>query len=125
DSLLATTATFTVEGTYVLRLTGSDTALSASDDVTITVTAPTNQSPVVNAGTDDSVTLSSGTAALAISGSASDDGLPQGSSLTTQWTTFSGPGTVTFADDSLLATTATFTVEGTYVLRLTGSDTAL
>ncbi|MBK1859756.1 hypothetical protein JIN80_15920, partial [Cerasicoccus arenae] len=37
DSLLATTATFTVEGTYVLRLTGSDTALSASDDVTITV----------------------------------------------------------------------------------------
>ncbi|MBK1857751.1 PKD domain-containing protein, partial [Cerasicoccus arenae] len=125
DSQLATTATFTVEGTYVLRLTGSDTELSASDDVTITVSVPTNQSPVVNAGTDDYITLVSGTAALAISGSASDDGLPQGSSLTTQWTTFSGPGTATFADDSLLATTATFTVSGTYVLRLTGSDTEL
>ena len=37
----STTATFAAAGTYVLRLTGSDGALSAADDVTVTVTAGT------------------------------------------------------------------------------------
>jgi hypothetical protein len=37
-----TTATFSVAGTYVLRLTGSDGVLSTTDDVQITVNAPTS-----------------------------------------------------------------------------------
>ena len=36
-SSLNTTASFSVSGTYVLRLTGSDTVLSTPDDLTITV----------------------------------------------------------------------------------------
>jgi hypothetical protein len=36
---LGTSATFSTAGTYVLRLTGSDGALSAQDDVTVTVNA--------------------------------------------------------------------------------------
>src|SRR4051794_24916254 len=36
----ATTATFSAAGVYVVRLTGSDGALSASDDATITLTVP-------------------------------------------------------------------------------------
>lgn len=40
-TLLDTTATFSVAGNYVLRLTASDSLLSGSDDVAITVVAPT------------------------------------------------------------------------------------
>ncbi len=116
-----TTATFSAAGTYVLRLTTSDTQLSATDDVVITVN-PQNQAPVANAGADQMITLPH-TAAL--NGAASDDGWPAGSSLSTTWTTLSGPGTVTFANPNITTTTAAFSETGTYVLRLTASDSEL
>ncbi|MGC4081090.1 MAG: PKD domain-containing protein [Vicinamibacterales bacterium] len=120
----STTATFSVAGTYVLRLTASDTALSAFADVTITVNAapPVNQAPVVTAGTNQTITLPAG---ATLAGTVTDDALPQGATVTSQWTQQSGPGTTTFADASSPSTTATFSVAGTYVLRLTASDTAL
>jgi hypothetical protein len=119
-----TTASFSVDGTYVLRLTGSDGTLSASDDATITVAPqpPTNAAPSVNAGVDQSVTLPS-TASL--DGTVTDDGLPAGSTLTQTWSKVSGPGTVTFGDSTAQDTTASFSTSGTYVLRLTGTDGTL
>ncbi len=61
-----------------------------------------------------------------LSGSASDDGLPDPpGSLTTTWSKVSGPGTVTFADSSALNTTASFSAAGTYTLRLTADDGGL
>src|SRR5262249_23249201 len=75
--------------------------------------------PVVNAGSNQAITLPS-TAAL--KGTASDDGLPAASTLKTTWSTVSGPGTVTFANASALSTTASFSTSGSYVLRLTASD---
>src|SRR5439155_20461276 len=59
-----------------------------------------------------------------LSGTVTDDGLPNGTIQTT-WSKFSGPGTVTFSNPSALNATATFSTAGTYVLRLTASDTAL
>jgi len=119
----ATTATFSAAGSYVLRLTASDGALSASDDVAVTVTAQVNKAPVVNAGADQTITLPS-TASL--SGTVTDDGLPNPpAAVTTTWTKVSGPGTVTFANASARATTATFSAAGSYLLRLTASDSAL
>jgi hypothetical protein len=115
----STTATFSAAGTYVLRLTGSDGALTSSDDVTVTVT--TNAAPSVNAGPDRSVTLP---AAASLSGSVTDDGQPS-NTLTIGWSKFSGPGAVTFANAAAASTTATFSAAGSYVLRLTGSDGAL
>ena len=54
----ATSATFSAAGTYTLRLTASDSALSASDTVVVIVNpAPVNQPPVVNAGPDQTITL--------------------------------------------------------------------
>ena len=49
-----TTATFSAPGTYVLRLTATDGALTAQDEVTVTVNpaTPGNTPPVVNAGPD-------------------------------------------------------------------------
>ena len=120
----ATTAVFSVAGTYVLRLTASDGSLSAFDGTTVVVVAPTpptNTAPSVAAGPDLNVTLP---ALATLAGSASDDGLPSGT-LTSTWTKQSGPGTVTFGSASTPATTAAFSVAGTYVLRLTASDGSL
>ena len=41
------------------------------------------------------------------------------------WSMTSGPGTVTFGNINAASTTATFSTAGTYVLRLTASDTVL
>jgi PKD repeat protein len=119
---LTTTATFSTAGTYVLRLTASDTALSSTSDVTIVVNGgATNTAPVVNAGAGQTITLP---AAANLSGTATDDGLPSGT-LQTTWSKIGGPGTVAFANASALSTTATFSTAGNYTLRLTASDTAL
>ena len=120
-----TSATFSVAGTYTLRLTANDSALSASDDIVVTVnpTVPVNQPPVVNAGPDQTVTLP---AAANLAGAATDDGLPNPpAAFTTTWTVVSGPGTVTFGNPNSLTTTASFSSAGSYILRLTANDSAL
>ena len=116
-----TTATFSTSGTYVLRLTASDSSLSAYDEKSVTVN-PANTAPSVGAGSDASITLPTNTASL--DGTVSDDGLP-GGGLTQTWSKQSGAGTVTFTNANAVDTTATFSTSGTYVLRLTASDTAL
>ena len=115
-----TTASFSAPGVYTLRLSASDTELTVSDDVIITVLK--NDPPVVNAGLDQEVTLPN---TVALSGTASDDGLPVGSTLEVSWSTVSGPAPVIFRDAFAAATVAIFTEPGTYVLRLTASDSEL
>jgi hypothetical protein len=78
-----------------------------------------NQAPAVSAGTDQSVTLP---ATASLDGSASDDGLPAPPALSVSWTQVSGPGSVSFGGANQTDTTASFTVAGTYVLRLTATD---
>jgi Bacterial Ig domain len=117
-----TSAAFSVAGTYTLRLTASDGALSDSDDVSVVVrAAPVNVAPTVDAGPDRSVTLP---ASASLIGTATDDGLPSGL-LTTTWSKVSGPGTVTFTNANTLTTNASFSQDGSYVLRLTANDGAL
>lgn len=82
-----------------------------------------NQAPLVNAGSDQSITLP---ASASLSGTGSDDGLPNPPATATYtWSKVSGPGTVTFGNANALSTTASFSAAGAYVLRLTGSDSAL
>jgi hypothetical protein len=84
---------------------------------------PANRAPVANAGADRTVVLP---ATASLTGSATDDGLPSPpAQLSTTWSPVSGPGTVTFSRPSTLSTTASFSVAGTYVLRLTVSDSLL
>ncbi|HEY2961613.1 MAG TPA: RHS repeat-associated core domain-containing protein [Pyrinomonadaceae bacterium] len=115
-----TTASFTDPGLYTLRLTASDTEFTVSDEMQVTVLK--NQPPIVNAGPDQEIILP-GNAAL--NGTATDDGLPRGSTLEIFWSFVSGPGPVIFPDATLLNAVAIFTVPGTYVLRLTASDSKL
>ena len=113
-----TTATFSAPGVYVLRLTASDTQLTSSSDVTITISL-FNQAPAVDAGSGLSVTIP---ALASLSGLVLDDARPVGAPLTTAWTKFSGPGSVTFANPNSASTTAGFDEPGIYVLRLSASD---
>ena len=120
----ATAASFSTSGSYDLRLTASDGALSASDDIAVTVkTAPVNQAPVVNAGPDLTIALP---ATASLNGAVTDDGLPNPpGAVTVTWSKVSGPGSVTFTKSNAAVTTASFSVAGTYVVRLTASDSAL
>jgi hypothetical protein len=87
----------------------------------ITASGPTNQQPVVNAGSDQTVTLPD---SAMLSATVSDDGLP-GGTLTHNWTRISGTGSVIFGAPASSTTSASFSEAGSYVLRLTVSDGAL
>lgn len=82
-----------------------------------------NHAPVVNAGPDQSIKLPD---QATMQGSVTDDGLPNPpATVTDTWSQVSGPGTATFTDASSPTTTVSFDTAGTYVLRLTGDDSAL
>jgi hypothetical protein len=76
-----------------------------------------NQPPQVNAGVDQTITLPN---SAALDGTAIDSG-----PMTTTWSQVSGPGTVTFGNAASVDTSALFSLDGTYVLRLTANDGAL
>ncbi|MBL8718117.1 MAG: PKD domain-containing protein, partial [Myxococcales bacterium] len=116
------TATFSTPGTYVLRLTASDGALSTSADLTVTA-GGTNVAPVVSAGS--AIALAHPTKSAVLAGSVTDDGLPSGAAVTSLWSVVSGPGAPAFGSASSPTSSVTFPLPGTYVLRLTASDTAL
>ncbi len=110
-----TAATFSTNGIYRLRLFASDSFLSGSNDLFVTVDAP----PVVNAGP---ATTNTFPGSITLSGVASDDGLPTNGVLTVTWSKISGPGTVVFGNAAATNSTATFSTNGIYVLRLTADD---
>jgi hypothetical protein len=118
-NLASATAAFSAPGTYVLKLSAFDGELSASDNVSITVlpAAPLNKPPQVNAGPDQTAIAG---APVALNGSAADDGLP--GPLAVAWSQASGPGSVAFNNAGAATTTATFSMAGTYVLRLSATD---
>src|SRR5262249_159771 len=87
---------------------------------TATVRITVDQPPQVSAGAAQSITLR---ATASLQGTVTDDGLPNPPGAFTQaWSQVSGPGTVSFGDPSAVATTASFSQPGAYVLRLTARD---
>jgi hypothetical protein len=130
-ALSATTAHILAAYRYVTTGSAQDPGtftLAASEEwVAQTLCIPpgvvVNLAPVVNAGTNQTITFP---AVATLVGSATDDGLPDPpDTLTITWTKVSGPGTVTFGDASDPTTTATFSTVGVYVLRLTADDSEL
>ncbi|MFH0879848.1 MAG: FG-GAP-like repeat-containing protein, partial [Lentisphaerota bacterium] len=117
---LQTTASFSMQGIYVLRLTASDTLSTSFDDVTFQVAD--NQAPVVNAGSDQTFYFPQD---VILDATVTDDGLPVGVMLDATWTKVSGPGTVVFDNNKDVDTTASFSQAGAYALRLTVSDSLL
>ena len=91
-------------------------ARTTTSNVTVN---PPNQAPTVSAGTNQTITLP---ANANLNGTAIDDGFPIGSSLSVAWSKSSGPGEVTFVNPHSLATAASFSAAGVYVLLLTVDD---
>jgi len=79
-----------------------------------------NAAPVVSAGPDQSI--ANVTDVVTLSGQVTDDGLPVGAPVITEWSKRSGPGNVSFGNPAAAETTATFTLPGIYVLRLMAHD---
>jgi hypothetical protein len=112
-----TTATFSVPGTYVLQLAGSDGVFT--NDSTVTITVNPDPGPTVSAGSDQSISIPN---AVSLLGSITESPLAPGLTLGGVWTQISGPGEAIFANANSPTTTANFTQPGSYVLELTGSD---
>jgi hypothetical protein len=83
-----------------------------------------NQAPAnVNAGVDQVTWLVSGAASVNLSGSASDDGLPNPPALLTYlWEPVAGPATAVINTPNAAATSVSFTEAGDYTFRLTAND---
>src|SRR5205823_3152478 len=121
---VSTQATFAQAGTYVIKLTASDSQLSGSGTITITVQpSPTNLAPTVRAGA--TLTTRQPNNVVTLNGFAADDGLPAGRTLAISWTQISGPAAVTFSSPNTAVTQATFSQAGTYVLQLAATDSLL
>jgi RHS repeat-associated protein len=114
----ATAVHISTPGTYTFRLTASYLSLSAFADTHVVVTAA-NLPPVVNAGPSQNSVNGS----TVLQGVVTDDGNPVGAVLAYVWKKVSGPGSVQFSDPHILTPVATFTLPGTYILRLAASDT--
>lgn len=95
---------------------------SASVGTTIGAGPPgaPNQAPVIKAGDDQTIILS---ATAQLSGTISDDGLPNPpGKATIAWSKVSGPGVVMFSNVASGQTNASFSAVGVYTLRLSGND---
>jgi beta-galactosidase len=84
---------------------------------------PANLAALVNGGTNQT-TLWPANANL--NGTVTDDGRPNPpAAVAITWSKLSGPGTVTFGNANAPTTTASFSVGGTYILRLAADDGAV
>ena len=87
------------------------------------ITQVPNKAPSVNAGPDRAVKMPT---SAVLDGTVTDDGKPKPPGATTiTWSKVSGPGGVVFAHPKDADTTAAFDAAGTYVLRLTATDSQL
>ncbi|RYF52310.1 MAG: hypothetical protein EOO38_00625 [Cytophagaceae bacterium] len=94
-------------GSYSIKANARDAAGNTGADSALTTATVAVPAPTANAGSD---TITAVTVSLV--GTASNN-------ASQQWTKVSGPGTITFGAPTALGTSASASVSGTYVLRLT------
>ena len=131
---LTTTAEFFAAGTYVIQFEANDGYTTTAANLTVTAIL-VNKAPVVTVGANQTLTQSGSTVSTTLTGSATDDGLPVGATLSSTWSVVSGPVAVTIATPTqsgvaepgpiTASTLVTFAYPGTYVFELDVSDTDL
>ncbi|MBC9928780.1 PKD domain-containing protein [Chitinophaga qingshengii] len=110
-----------VQGVYVFQLTvtnNAGTQVTTTVTVTVTGTPGSNQPPIANAGSDQTITAPAGSVTL--DGSASRD--TDGTITAWKWEKISGPNGGTINSPATATTTVTNLVAGTYVFQLTVTD---
>jgi hypothetical protein len=107
-----------VQGVYQYELTVTDNnGATGKDTIRVTVDAASNQAPVVNAGTDQVITLPVNNATLTGSGTDAD-----GTISSYSWVKISGPATGTIANANAASTLINNLVQGVYQYELTVTD---
>jgi len=109
----------------VARGVDNDEVLEEGQDVNdgklyelmLPATTPGNDTPTVSAGMDSAITLP---ANAQLNGTINDNVVPD--VITATWSKVSGPGDVSYTDAHDALTSASFSMAGAYVLRLTGYD---
>lgn len=115
-SIWGATGTALIPGTYIFSYTVTDGTTPNTDNVTVTVTTPGNDTPTVSAGPDQTIFFPTGVVTMA--GTASDaDG-----TVTIKWTQVSGPDVASITDDESLTTQITGLNPGVYIFRNTATD---
>lgn len=106
-----------VQGTYIFLLTYTDVKnLTGTDTAMVVVNATAVTPPLVNAGSNQSITLPTNTVTL--SGTATDaDGI-----ASTEWILKTGPITAIIDDPTNLTTDVTFAEPGVYTYQLKATD---
>ena len=109
----------TTAGTYIFRLTATDSlGASSNDTMSVIVAAAPNTPPTVSAGGNRNITLPTSTSTPS-GASATDPNAP----ITYAWSFVSGPKTPTIsATTTLTPTFGAMTIAGTYIFRLTATD---
>lgn len=117
---LTGTAPITGVQNHPVTLTVSDGLASTAQSFTITL----NRAPVITLVSPASgfVKLTDRNITLELAATIADDGLPNGSAMTSGWSLVSGPGSVVFGSPLAVNTAAKFDTPGWYILRLTASD---
>lgn len=122
-----TEVTFSTPGIYTMQVSANDGQRYSNAAISITVATQTtspeptpagNTAPIINVIAP--VSAVSGNA-VSISGSATDDGLPNGG-VYYYWSKLAGPGNVSFSTLNTATTQATFSTAGTYQLQINASD---
>jgi RHS repeat-associated protein len=116
DNYIFSGGTIFVSGVTTLKAKAFASGYIDSGVATATYTI--NAAPFVYAGAQQPAASSPTT----LAGVVRDDGLTGGGIKFTNWTKVSGPGTVTFGNINVTNTTATFSANGIYVLKLAASD---
>lgn len=99
---------------------GSNQIIGHKDQIVVDTSGTTNRPPKVKAGPFSDITLPQ---SASLDGTVADDGRPTPpGAVTTTWSKVSGPGNVTFSNQSAVDTTATFSAAGSYRLQLMATD---
>jgi hypothetical protein len=113
-----TSITGFVQGIYQFQLTVTDNnGATVTDTMQVTVNPAPNQSPVANAGSDQSIILPLN--AVTLTGSGSD---PDGTISSYHWKVISGPSDYNIMNASSPGTDVAGLVQGTYQFQLTVTD---
>jgi len=108
-----------IVGQYVFQLTVVDNSgSSSSTQIKVIVSAPPNEIPIANAGSNQSITAPVNTVTL--DGSASYD--PDGSITTYNWVAISGPGSITISNSTTSTPSVQGLTTGVYIFELTVTD---
>ena len=110
-------AAASVAGVYGYYIQCQNTTYTSVTSTSSLITVNVNDNPVPDAGIDQTITLPD---SLTLIGTVSDN---YATPDTVVWTKVSGPNTPTITSTTNLSTTVTGLVQGTYVFRLTATDT--